>query len=131
MSEPSIAAVTSSETGLQVTARRPRRTWDLVLTIVLLLIAIGVALLASVFGVFLLAFGSDSCGARACNYDVMTTGMLVAMIGPWVPAVLALIASIVLLALRRLAFWVPLVSGALSIAALVLGFVAGSGVGPA
>lgn len=129
MSDQPIAATPASAAG---TARRPRRTWDLVLTIVLLLVAIGVALFASVFGVLLLAFGSDSCGARPCDYDVMTTGMFVAMIGPWVPAVLALIVSIVLLVLRRLAFWVPIVSGVLSIAALVLGFViAGSAVPPA
>ncbi len=131
MSDQPAGAAPSAQ-GDAVAPRRPRRTWDLVLTIVFLVLSIGVALLASVFGVFLLAFGSDSCVARDCDYDVITTGMFVAMIGPWVPVLLALVVSIVLLVTRRLAFWVPIVGGALSIGALILGFViAGSGAAPA
>lgn len=113
-------------------AGRPRRTWDLVLTIVLLVLSFGGALVMSFLALFLLAFGSDSCVVRECNYDIMSTGMMIGFIGPWIPAVLALIVSIVLLVLRRIAFWVPIVGGVLSVGALILGFVvAGSGVSPA
>ena len=108
---------------------RPRRVWDLVLTIVLIVLSLGGAVVASFLGLFVLAFGSDSCVARECNYDVMSTGMMIGLIGPWIPVVIAMIVAIVLLVLRRLAFWVPLVGGVLSIGALILGFaIAASGV---
>ena len=62
--------------------KRPVIVWDLVLTIGLLVLMAGTAILAS-FLSFFLAFAGDPCGSGiTCDYDRMGTGMLVAMIGP-------------------------------------------------
>jgi hypothetical protein len=102
-------------------AKRPVVMWDLVLTIVLLVVMIGLALLGS-FLSFFLAFASDSCGSGiTCDYDRMATGMLVAMIGPLAVGLLALIAAVVVLVLRRLAFWIPIVGIVLVVGVFVGG----------
>ncbi|WP_448006555.1 hypothetical protein [Agromyces bauzanensis] len=101
--------------------RRPVIVWDLVLTIVLLVLLIGTALVAS-FLSFFLAFAGDPCGSGiTCDYDRMGTGMLIAMIGPLVVGLLALIAGVVVLVLRRLAFWIPLAGIVLVIGVFVAG----------
>jgi hypothetical protein len=88
--------------------KRPLVMWDLVLTIVLLVLMIGAALLAS-FLSLLLVFASDPCGSGiTCDYDRMGAGMLIAMIGPLAVGLLALIGTVLVLALRRIAFWIPL-----------------------
>jgi hypothetical protein len=90
-------------------AKRPIVMWDLVTTIVLLVLMIGAALVAS-FLSFFLAFAGDSCGASSvCDYDRMATGMMVAMIGPLLVGLLALIAAVIVLVLKRIAFWIPIV----------------------
>lgn len=88
--------------------RRPVIVWDLVVTIVLLVVLVGLTLVL-VFLSFFLAFAGDSCGAVDCNYDVMGTGFAIAMFGPPVVAVLTLVAAIIMLVLRRRAFWIPIV----------------------
>ena len=101
--------------------KRPVVMWDLILTIVLLVVMIGLALLAS-FLSFFLAFASDSCGSGiTCDYDRMATGMLLAMVGPLAVALLVLIAGVVMLVLRRRAFWIPIVGIVLVIAVFVGG----------
>ena len=101
--------------------RRPVIVWDLVLTIVLLVVMIGLALLASFFS-FFLAFGGDSCGASVtCDTDRIAAGMLVAMIGPLAVALLALIAAVVVLVLRRIAFWIPILGIVLVVGVFVGG----------
>lgn len=113
-------------------AKRPIIMWDLVTTIVLLVLMIGAALVAS-FLSFFLAFAGDSCGASSvCDYDLMATGMMVAMIGPLVVGLLALIAAVIVLVLKRIAFWIPIL-GILLIAGVFVAGVAitASGVTPA
>ncbi len=89
--------------------KRPVIVWDLVLTIVLLVVLVGVALLASFFS-FFLAFASDPCGAAVeCDTDRMALGMLIAMIGPLAVGLVTLVAAIVVLVLKRIAFWIPIV----------------------
>jgi hypothetical protein len=101
--------------------RPPRRVWDLVLTILLLVVYLGVTAMGSVLG-FFLAFASDSCGASSvCNVDQIGAGLTVAVYGVWAPVLVVLIVAIVLLVRRRLAFWVPLVGIALTIAIVVTG----------
>jgi hypothetical protein len=100
--------------------KRPLIVWDLVLTIVLLVLMIGAALLAS-FLSFFLAFAGDSCGASSvCDYDRMGTGMIIAMIGPLLVGLIALIAAVIVLVLKRIAFWIPIV-GIVLIAAVFIG----------
>jgi uncharacterized BrkB/YihY/UPF0761 family membrane protein len=100
-----------------------RRMWDLVLTIVLLVLyLVGVALASA--SSFFFAFAGDSCGASSvCDYDQIANAIMVVLIGPWVPVIFVLGAAIFLLATRRVAFWVPLVGGVLTIAAVVIGWV--------
>lgn len=101
---------------------RQRRTWDLVLTIVLLIGYLLGTLLVS-FSSFFLAFAGDSCGASAvCDYDQMSAGMMVALYGVWIPALFVVIAAIVLLVLKRIAFWVPLAGGLLTIIIVIIGW---------
>lgn len=99
-----------------------RRTWDLILTIVLLVVYVIVTISASVVGLFL-AFAGDSCGASStCDTDQIATGMLIAVGGVWIPALFVLAGAVILLVVRKLAFWVPLVGVALTIGILCLGF---------
>ncbi len=102
-------------------AKRPVIVWDLVLTIVLLAVMAGLAFLLLFFS-FFLAFAGDSCGASStCDFDRMGTGMLVAMILPIVVAVIALVGAVVVLVLKRIAFWIPLVGMVLMVGAFALG----------
>lgn len=108
--------------------KRPVRTWDLVLTIVLLVLSGVLAAIMSFFG-FFLAMAGDSCGARDCNSDLIAVGLMVAVALPWVVLILVAVVSIVLLVTRRLAFWVPLVGGVLIIASWPIGaLIASAGV---
>ena len=104
-----------------VPVRRPLRTWDLVLSVVLLLLTAGLGLLLVVMAPFLV-MASDPCGSGVqCNTDQMGVGFLMALIGPPVVLVVGIAAAILLLVLRRVAFWVPLVASALAIGVFVLG----------
>jgi hypothetical protein len=107
---------------------RPRRTWDLVLTIVLLVLAGVLAAIMSFFG-FFLAMAGDSCGARDCNSDFIAVGLMVAVALPWVLLIVTAVVAIVLLVKRRIAFWVPLVGGVLIISSWFIGaLIAAAGV---
>lgn len=108
--------------------KRPIRTWDLVLTIVLLVLAGVLAAIMSFFG-FFLAMAGDSCGARDCSADLIAVGLMVAVALPWVLLIAIAVAAIVLLVKRRLAFWVPLVGGVLIISSWFIGaLIASAGV---
>lgn len=103
-----------------VPTKRPVIVWDLVLTIVLLVMMVGLAIIASFFS-FFLAFASDPCGSGIeCDVDRMSTGMLIAFAGPLVVGLLALIAAIIVLVLKRIAFWIPLV-GIVLVAGVFIG----------
>jgi len=108
--------------------KRPVRTWDVVVTIILLVLDVILTAMVSFSGLFL-AMASDSCGVRDCNTELIATGMMVAVGLPWVVLVAVVVVAIVVLVLRRLAFWVPLVGGVLIVGSLVLGWIiAGTGV---
>jgi hypothetical protein len=91
----------------------PKRTvaiWDIILTVILLVIGLGIALIGSFLG-FMLVFLSDSCGASTtCDTNQIGLGFTIATIGVWPPIILAVLLSIVVLVLRRRAFWIPLVA---------------------
>lgn len=114
--------MTATPEPVQATPVRQRRTWDLILTIVLLLLFLVGAAILSALG-FFVAFASDSCGASSvCDYDAIGNATIFAIAGPWIPVLPVLIVSIVLLIKKRIAFWVPIVGGLLSVAALIIGF---------
>ena len=105
-----------------ITRTRQRRTWDVALTIVLLVGYLVVTGAVSGSGLFF-AFAGDSCGASSvCNTDQLAGAMLFVLGGVWIPFVLLLIVAIVLLVTRRLAFWVPVLGIVIAIAILVGGF---------
>ncbi|WP_219814130.1 MULTISPECIES: DUF6264 family protein [unclassified Rathayibacter] len=116
--------------GSGVPHRRPVRVWDLVLTIVLILVASAVTLLLSFFGLFF-AMASDSCGgSNACDIGLIEGGVVLAAGGVWVPFLAALAVSIVLLVRRRIAFWVPVAGLAVSFCCTLLGgWMASTGAG--
>jgi hypothetical protein len=120
----SVQALESARAGAAPSldrSRRPVRVWDLVLTMVLILCALGATLLLSYFGLFF-AMASDACmGGNDCDTDLIGWGVLVAAGGVWVPFLAALAVSIVLLVVRRIAFWVPIAGLALSFGCTVLG----------
>lgn len=103
-------------------APRQRKTWDLVLTIVLLVVYLGWSLLCAFAGA-LLAMAGDSCGASStCDYDVLATAFLVGSFGPVALALPVLIVAIVLVVRKRIAFWVPIVGCVLALGIEVLSF---------
>jgi hypothetical protein len=109
-------------------AKPPARVWDVVLTIVLLVGDGVLTLMVSFFG-FFLAMASDPCGARECSEELISLGVITAVVLPWIMFIAAVVVSIVLLIKRRLAFWVPLVGAALIIGSWFVGaFIAAAGV---
>src|SRR3954468_6137723 len=115
-----------------VPVRRPARTWDLVLSIVLLLLTAGLGLLLVVVAPFLV-MASDPCGSGTqCDYDRMGVGLGIALVGPLVVLLAGIVGTILLLVFRRLAFWAPLVTSAVAVgvfiagAAIVIGGVPGA-----
>lgn len=88
---------------------RARRTWDLVLTVVLLALLLPFDFLISYAGAFL-AFASDSCTEQTCRTDQLGAGVMVALIGPSIVLLIGIVVAIVRLARNRLAFWTALVA---------------------
>ena len=96
--------------------------WDMILTIVLLVLYLAGAVVLSSLG-FFVAFAGDSCGASSvCDYDAIGNATVFAIGGPWIPVLPVLIVSVILLITKRIALWVPIVGGLLSLAALIIGF---------
>lgn len=100
-------------------APRSRKTWDLVLTIVLLvgalLFAVGFSYLA-----ILLVFASDSCSA-SCDSGQLGFGVAFGFVSPYVALLLAIAGSIILLVKKRVAFWVPIAGTLLGLGGLAIG----------
>lgn len=116
----------------QPRARRPVIVWDLVTSIILLVIAIVIAAILT-FAAFFLAFASDPCGASTvCDTERMGAGFFIALFGPAVVTLIAVVATVVLLIVRRISFWVPIAGILLAVgvwvggAALVISGVPGS-----
>ena len=101
-------------------AKPPIRTWDLIVTIILLVLDGVLAAIMSFFG-FFLAMAGDSCGARDCTADFIAIGLMVAVGLPWLVLIVVAVVSIVLLVRRRLAFWVPLVGAVFIIGSWFIG----------
>ncbi|MDR6971898.1 hypothetical protein [Leifsonia shinshuensis] len=114
------------------TTRRPVIVWDLVTSIVLMVVGVVLAGILT-FAAFFLVFASDPCGgSTVCDTERMGIGFFVALIGPAAVTVVAIIAAVVLLVLRRISFWVPIVGMLLAVgvwvggAALVISGVPGA-----
>jgi hypothetical protein len=115
--------MTTPSAAVPATSARPRRTWDLVLSIVLLVLMCGLGLILFLVAPMMFMAG-DPCGASvACDSGQIANGVLLAWLGPPVVILAGLIATVILLATARLAFWVPLVASGLAIGIFVLGAV--------
>ncbi len=107
-------AVSASGPPAPVAEGRPRRVWDVVLAITLTVVLVVLAAVLGFAGAFLV-MASDSCGiVGQCSDAQLGAGVLVAMLGPAVAAVVAIVAVVVRLVRGRLAFWVPLVGAAVA-----------------
>jgi hypothetical protein len=105
----------SGESGL----KRPVRRGDLIASIVLVLVAViaNVVVTATAMPLVLL---TDSCDVT-CNYTVIQGGFIFALVVPSVLTLIGIFITIMRVAQRKRAFWVPLATAAAAIVALVIG----------
>lgn len=99
-----------------------RKSWDIVLTIVLLVGAAAVSAVASTLAI-LLAASSAGCGAdgRVCRVELLQGGVWTMLTVPWIVFVLTAFFAVLLLVVRRRAFWVPLVGALVAVLAWLVG----------
>lgn len=94
--------------------RRRRKAWDILLTIVLLVVTAVLSAVASTLAL-LLATSSIGCGAdgRVCRTELLQGGVWTMLTVPWIVFVLTAFFAVLLLVVRRRAFWLPLVGSLL------------------
>lgn len=102
-----------------MTQKRPVRRGDMIASIVLVLVAViaNVAVTATAVPLVLL---TDSCD-MTCNYTVIESGFIFAVAAPSIVTLIGIFVTILRVAKRKRAFWVPLVTVAAGILALVIG----------
>lgn len=89
--------------------RRPIILWDVVTSSILLLIYLMGNVIATFLG-FSLVLITDSCGSAAsCDPSAIDSGITLAAYGHWIPVLPVLVVAIILMIIRRVSFWVPLV----------------------
>jgi uncharacterized membrane protein (DUF485 family) len=110
---------------------RERKSWDFILTIILLVVYLGWTLLCCFAGA-LVVFASDSCGASStCNSDLVATGFLLGTFGPAALALIVVVFTIVWMVRRHISFWIPVAGAVLAAGIVGLAYViASSGVTP-
>lgn len=99
--------------------KRPFRRGDMSASILLVLVAViaNVIVTATAVPLVLLA---DSCDVT-CNYTVIESGFIFALVAPSILTLIGIFITILRVAQRNLAFWVPLATMAAATIALVLG----------
>ena len=87
------------------------RTWDIVATVVELIVLALVGMVSSFAGL-MLVMASDSCGTGTteCSTGVILLGVGLAVIAPWVALLAMETWAVVRLVRRKLAWWVPLLA---------------------
>jgi hypothetical protein len=91
-----------------------------VLSVVFLVLGLGAAVVMAIVAV-LLVVAYDTCAVTSCNYAGFNLGWFVAMLAPPLAYTVGLVATIVRLRRRRVAFWVPLVTSVVSAALFYAG----------
>lgn len=95
-------------------AKPPIIVWDLVVTILLIVIGIPLLLVAGVFSL-MMPMASAPCGGDiVCNDTQFTIGWIVAMAAPLLFIVSAIVAIIAVVR-RKLGFWIVLVGGVVTL----------------
>lgn len=94
------------------------RTWDFLLTVVLVLIQVllAVALLVSAF-----SFGAINTACAGCDITAVRIGQALCTFGPPLIAVVSIPWAIARVLRRRIGFWVSLLGGVLMVAVFFLG----------
>jgi len=126
LSETSVAAESTTATestpaAVSATEPKPRRIWDLAVSIILMVVGAIVVVLMLVPSIFL-PMVSAGCG-EGCNADQMQLGMVLAFVSPSVLMLVASIIGIVLIVQRKLSFWVVLLGLVLAIVAWFLSII--------
>lgn len=86
------------------------RTWDIVATVVLLVVLVLGGLLTSFLGLFLV-MASDSCGVTSeCSEAGIVLGTAIAVAAPWIAIAAMGVWAVVRLVRRKLAWWVPMLA---------------------
>ena len=99
---------------------RPRKVWDIALSIVLLVCSYVAFLVGALFAVFSVAFIDycpEPCSATAAAGSQATVGVVLAIV-----ALVATILTIVLLVARRRAWWVAAAALLIIIVGWIVGF---------
>lgn len=101
---------------------RPPRSWDFFLTIFFIFMLL---VLTAIFVVLGFAFGASTIGCAdsdvQCNYDFISFGSLMVIIGVPAIALIGIVASVVWIARRKLSFWIPLVASLAAMGLFMLG----------
>jgi uncharacterized BrkB/YihY/UPF0761 family membrane protein len=122
-SQPTPAAPDASATPVipplpNAAAVKPRRVWDIVLSVILM-VAGAVAVVMMLFPTIFLPMAVAGCAADSCNDAQMSVGLTLAFVSPFIVMLAATIVAIVLIVRRMLAFWVVLAGIVLAVAAWV------------
>ena len=120
LSETSAAAELTAS-AVSATEPKPRRIWDLAVSIVLMVVGAIVVVLMLVPSIFL-PMAIAGCG-EGCNADQMQLGMVLTFVSPSVLMLVASIIGIVLIVQRKLSFWVVLLGLVLAIVAWFLSII--------
>ena len=101
---------------------RPPRTWDFFLTIFLIFLLLVLAVIFEVLGVGL-AVSTITCAdsSVACNYDFISVGSLIPIIGIPLVALAGIVLAIVWIARRKISFLMPLIAAVLVVGLFLLG----------
>ena len=101
---------------------KPPRTWDFFLTILLGIVLLILAVIFEVLG-FGLAVTTITCAdsAVSCNYDFISAGSLITVVGIPVVTLAGVVLSVVWIARRKLSFVMPLIASLLVVALFLLG----------
>ena len=105
--------------SLYAGAERPRRSADVTVTIVLIVVLALAGLTSLTFGLFLV-MASDSCRDSDCT-DRVATGVLLVEFAPIVAWVPTTVWAVVRMVRRKVAFWVPLLGIPVYLALVVAG----------
>lgn len=99
--------------------KHPVRRGDMVASIVLVLVAVIANLVVTATAVPLVLL-ADSCDVT-CNYTVIQSGFIFALAVPSILTLIGIFITVLRVAQRKLAFWMPLATMAAATIALVLG----------
>jgi len=89
-------------------SRKPLIVWDVIVSVILLLIGAAVSVVITLASLFL-AMAGDSCGVVECNYDQIGTGWIITMAAPTALWLATAAVAIVRMVKRRIAWWFVLI----------------------